>query len=232
MFFHIAEDPDRAWDLIAPHAMHETNDYAAWAVGMRGSPYKSFDTADELRASGMYEIVTPDDAVDLIRERGGVSFKPVMGGLDPDLGWESLHLFESKVLPQLRAIGCLVTDGVRWMFHATAMAASYDSILDPLARLFGCRVLHDNAVPTPGIERRGGMTWIADNSIEIGQPFGDTSPVHRFLDRFGGGMHSIAVQVADLDVALARAEDAGVHVASRIDEGLAFARGPATRPAC
>jgi alkanesulfonate monooxygenase SsuD/methylene tetrahydromethanopterin reductase-like flavin-dependent oxidoreductase (luciferase family) len=102
MFFHIAEDPDRAWSQIAPHAMHETNDYAAWAVGMRGSPYRSFDTADELRESGMYEIVTPDDAVDLVRERGAVSFKPLMGGLDPDLGWESLHLFESKVLPRLR----------------------------------------------------------------------------------------------------------------------------------
>src|SRR6478735_4168939 len=84
MFFHIAEDPDRAWSQIAPHAMHETNDYAAWAAGMRGSPYKSFDTADELRESGMYEIVTPDAAVDLIRERGGANFKPLMGGLDPD----------------------------------------------------------------------------------------------------------------------------------------------------
>jgi alkanesulfonate monooxygenase SsuD/methylene tetrahydromethanopterin reductase-like flavin-dependent oxidoreductase (luciferase family) len=102
MFFHIAEDPDRAWSQIAPHAMHETNDYAAWAVGMRGSPYKSFDTADELRESGMYEIVTPDAAVELIRERGGASFKPLMGGLDPDIGWECLHLFESDVLPRLR----------------------------------------------------------------------------------------------------------------------------------
>jgi len=114
--------------------------------------------------------------------------------------------------------------GVRWMFHATAMGASYDDILDPLARLFGCRVLHDNEVPTPGVERRGGMTWIADNSIEIGQPLGDASPVHRFVERFGGGMHSVAVQVADLDEALARAERAGVRVATRVDHGLAFTR--------
>ena len=70
---------------------------------MRGSPYKSFDTADELRESGMYEIVTPDAAVDLIRERGGAGFKPLMGGLDPDIGWECLHLFESDVLPRLRS---------------------------------------------------------------------------------------------------------------------------------
>ncbi len=85
--------------------MHETNDYASWAAGMRGSPYRSFDSADELRASGMYEIVTPDEAVELITQRGGVSFKPLMGGLDPDLGWESLYLFESKVLPRLRNSG-------------------------------------------------------------------------------------------------------------------------------
>jgi alkanesulfonate monooxygenase SsuD/methylene tetrahydromethanopterin reductase-like flavin-dependent oxidoreductase (luciferase family) len=102
MFFHIADDPDRAWAQIAPHAMHETNDYAEWAKGMRGSPYRAFDSSDELRASGMYEIVTPAEAVALVRERRGVSFKPLMGGLDPDLGWESLHLFESKVLPELR----------------------------------------------------------------------------------------------------------------------------------
>jgi alkanesulfonate monooxygenase SsuD/methylene tetrahydromethanopterin reductase-like flavin-dependent oxidoreductase (luciferase family) len=102
MFFHIAEDPDRAWAQIAPHAMHETNDYAEWASGMRGSPYRAFDSADELRASGMYEIVTPEEAIDLVRGRGAVSFKPLMGGLDPDVGWESLQLFEAKVLPALR----------------------------------------------------------------------------------------------------------------------------------
>jgi alkanesulfonate monooxygenase SsuD/methylene tetrahydromethanopterin reductase-like flavin-dependent oxidoreductase (luciferase family) len=102
LFFFIADDPDAAWEEIAPHAMHETNDYAAWASGMRGSPYSAFDSAEELRASGMYEIVTPDEAVGLIRQRGGASFKPLMGGLDPEMGWSSLRLFESKVLPRLR----------------------------------------------------------------------------------------------------------------------------------
>jgi catechol 2,3-dioxygenase-like lactoylglutathione lyase family enzyme len=115
-----------------------------------------------------------------------------------------------------------MSGGVRWMFHATAMGPDYDAILDPLARLFGCRVLHDNEIPNPGIERRGGMTWIADNSIEIGQPLGETSVVQKFVDRFGGGMHSVAVQVDDLDAALARAERFDVRVASRIDRGLAW----------
>jgi hypothetical protein len=115
-------------------------------------------------------------------------------------------------------------DGVRWMFHATAMGPSYEAILEPLQRHFGCRVLHVNELATPGIERRGGMTWIADNSIEIGEPFGSGSPVRRFVEHFGGGMHSVAVQVDDLEVALARAAAHGVAVADRPGPGLAFAR--------
>jgi hypothetical protein len=101
VFVHIAEDPDRAWVQIAPHAMHETNDYAAWAGVRRGTPYKTFTSADELRASGMYKVVTPDEAVAIIEQQGGMSFKPLMGGMAPELGWESLELFEKRVLPRL-----------------------------------------------------------------------------------------------------------------------------------
>ena len=37
---------------------------------------------------------------------------------------------------------CWDMGDVRWMFHATAMGPDYDAILDPLAHLFGCRVMH------------------------------------------------------------------------------------------
>jgi hypothetical protein len=50
-------------------------------------------------------VVTPDEAVTLIRsaEADGrlVNFKPMMGGLSPELAWESLELFAAKVLPVL-----------------------------------------------------------------------------------------------------------------------------------
>jgi hypothetical protein len=116
-----------------------------------------------------------------------------------------------------------MSDGVRWMFHATAMGPSYDGILEPLERLFGCRVLHVQSAGPP-VSRRGGMTWIADNSIEIGEPYGDDSPVHRFLERFGGGMHSVAVQVPDCNAALERAAPLGLQVADRINDQIVFTR--------
>jgi hypothetical protein len=113
---------------------------------------------------------------------------------------------------------------LKWMYHATAMGPSYDAIFEPLSRLFGARVLHDNELSTPGLERRGGMVWVADGSIEIGEPLGPTSALHRFIDRFGGGMHSIAVQVEDVGASLERIAALGVGVASRVRDNLAFTR--------
>jgi alkanesulfonate monooxygenase SsuD/methylene tetrahydromethanopterin reductase-like flavin-dependent oxidoreductase (luciferase family) len=101
LFFHIAEDPDKAWATIGKHAMHEMNDYGRWAATNSASPYSEVTNPDDLRAPGMYEVLTPDEAVKAITERGGALFKPLMGGMPPDLAWESLELFESKVRPML-----------------------------------------------------------------------------------------------------------------------------------
>jgi|KBSSwiStaDraftv2_1062776.scaffolds.fasta_scaffold00081_48 alkanesulfonate monooxygenase SsuD/methylene tetrahydromethanopterin reductase-like flavin-dependent oxidoreductase (luciferase family) len=101
LFFHIAEDPEKAWATIGRHAMHEMNEYGRWAATNSASPYSEISNPDDLRAPGMYEVVTPDDAVAAITERRGALFKPLMGGMPPALGWESLELFESKVLPRL-----------------------------------------------------------------------------------------------------------------------------------
>jgi hypothetical protein len=112
---------------------------------------------------------------------------------------------------------------VRWMFHATAFGSDYDGVFGPLARLFGCRVLHRQQLPEP-VGRDGGMTWIGDNSIEIGSPYGEGSSVATFVERLGGGMHSVAVQVDDVPATLARIEPLGVEVAARIADDLVFTR--------
>jgi hypothetical protein len=72
------------------------------------------------------------------------------------------------------------------------------------------------------------MTWIGDNSIEIGAPFGEGSSVATFVERLGGGMHSVAVQVPDVAATLARLEPLGVEVASRISDQIVFTRSGGT----
>ena len=36
-----------------------------------------------------------------VRHHGGIDFNPLMSGIEPELAWESLRLFESRVLPAL-----------------------------------------------------------------------------------------------------------------------------------
>ena len=53
---------------------------------------------------GVYAVVTPEQCVTLAEEvgpSGGLVLHPLMGGMPPILGWESLELFASKVLPNL-----------------------------------------------------------------------------------------------------------------------------------
>jgi alkanesulfonate monooxygenase SsuD/methylene tetrahydromethanopterin reductase-like flavin-dependent oxidoreductase (luciferase family) len=108
-FIYVAEDPDAAWKKIAPYAMHEMNSYGRWIADAGvTAPYQPIDDADALRATGQYPVVTPDELIEIGRGMGPfdtILFHPLMGGMDPELSWASLRLFEAKVLPALRANG-------------------------------------------------------------------------------------------------------------------------------
>jgi alkanesulfonate monooxygenase SsuD/methylene tetrahydromethanopterin reductase-like flavin-dependent oxidoreductase (luciferase family) len=104
-FVHVARDPDAAWARIAPHALHETNAYARWAAeaGVAG-PYREARDADALRAGGRYLVLTPEALVERLRALPAptpVLLHPLMGGMDPELGWECLRLVEAEVMPAL-----------------------------------------------------------------------------------------------------------------------------------
>jgi alkanesulfonate monooxygenase SsuD/methylene tetrahydromethanopterin reductase-like flavin-dependent oxidoreductase (luciferase family) len=106
-FFHVTHDPDGDWAKIAPFAMHEVNAYGQWmadaGIGAEGG-YEAVADADQLRATGQYRMLTPDELVAELTEKGPFGFAmfhPLMGGIPPELGWQSLRLFESEVLPRL-----------------------------------------------------------------------------------------------------------------------------------
>ncbi len=101
----VSEDPERTWEQIAPHAMHESNSYARWyAEGGTLGPYQPCDSIQALQASGMYQVLTPEETIGLARGVGPeawIYLHPLLGGLDPRVGWESLELLASKVMPEL-----------------------------------------------------------------------------------------------------------------------------------
>ncbi len=103
---------------------------------------------------------------------------------------------------------------VRWLFHSTAMVADYDLAVRNLGTLVGLTVLEYSESTDPGIGRRGGMCWAGDNSIEIGEPIVEGGAA-QFVSRHGGGMHSIALQVEDLQATMAHLQQEEVHIAAR-----------------
>ena len=56
---------------------------------------------------------------------------------------------------------------------------------------------------------------IGESSIELLEPTSDDSPIAKFLEKRGGGIHHIAMQVDDIEAALARHHEAGARL---IDE--------------
>jgi catechol 2,3-dioxygenase-like lactoylglutathione lyase family enzyme len=110
------------------------------------------------------------------------------------------------------------------LWHSTAMGASYDALFGPLCTLFGAVVMHDQVSDDPAVGRRGGMVWVGDNSIELGEPVGEHSPVRGFVEKLGGGMHSLALRVPDAAAARERLAAAGAPAAAFIGDDVFFTR--------
>lgn len=98
----LAQDPEAAWPVVGPFFMHEMNAYGAWqAPDDVHTGYKAVSDLDALRATGQYRILTPDEYLSELRSAGDLAFAlmhPMVGGVPPKLGWESLRLFEEGVL--------------------------------------------------------------------------------------------------------------------------------------
>ena len=114
---------------------------------------------------------------------------------------------------------------VRRVFHLTGVVGDCDGATAALVHLVGASVLHRVTDVTNGVEMHRALIGIGDSVLELLEPIGP-SPFQGFLDRFGGGLSAVGVEVDDL--AATRA-----HLAARSVD-VAVDLGPdmfATRPA-
>jgi alkanesulfonate monooxygenase SsuD/methylene tetrahydromethanopterin reductase-like flavin-dependent oxidoreductase (luciferase family) len=111
-FMHVTEDPERDWPRLAPFLLTAIGRYFAWTTrsspsGRPGSNLFDVHSEEELRASPLYRVLTPDECVELFTSLGHESvatLHPGWGGFSPELGWSSLELFVSRVLPRLHPL--------------------------------------------------------------------------------------------------------------------------------
>jgi len=102
-FFHVFvhADPDQAWAELGRYFLHEATTYAKWQTpDISSAVHSHATTVDELRAEGIYRIVTPDECVAM---GAGATFAlhPLVGGMPLDEAWRSLTLFTEQVIPRL-----------------------------------------------------------------------------------------------------------------------------------
>ncbi|MFD7295020.1 LLM class flavin-dependent oxidoreductase [Streptomyces sp. NPDC059897] len=98
---HLSEDPDRTWATYGKHFLHEARTYASWQSGDIKSAVKSgAATVDELRAEGVYRVLTPDEC--LAQGLDNYILHPLSGGMPLDEGRRSLQLYCENVLPRLK----------------------------------------------------------------------------------------------------------------------------------
>ncbi|MBP2584993.1 MULTISPECIES: LLM class flavin-dependent oxidoreductase [unclassified Streptomyces] len=99
---HLSEDPDRTWAEYGEHFLHEARMYASWqSKDIRSAVRSAATTVAELRAEGVYRVVTPEECLALGLE--SLVLHPLCGGMPVEEGWRSVRLFCDAVLPRLTA---------------------------------------------------------------------------------------------------------------------------------
>jgi alkanesulfonate monooxygenase SsuD/methylene tetrahydromethanopterin reductase-like flavin-dependent oxidoreductase (luciferase family) len=98
----LSENPEQSWKEIGDFLMYDAAAYGAWKHSNRRAYAESFaSNVDELRAEGKYRILTPEQGLQAIQEKGSLHLAPLTGGVPIDIGWNSLRLFEDYIQPNL-----------------------------------------------------------------------------------------------------------------------------------
>ncbi len=92
--------------------------------------------------------------------------------------------------------------------HVGVAVDDLDAALELYEGTFGMPVAHRETVSEQGVEAV--LLDVGDCHVELLRPLGPETPVGRFLERKGPGLHHVAYRVDDIEAALARLKDEGI----------------------
>lgn len=107
IFLWVAKEPERAWERLLPHVLHQLRSYSEWTVEAYGrplGPYAKDITPETAKRSAAYRVVPPEEAIEIgqsLGDDGVLYLSPLLAGIDPAYAWEMLRLFEREVAPHL-----------------------------------------------------------------------------------------------------------------------------------
>ena len=97
--------------------------------------------------------------------------------------------------------------------HLGIATKGIDEALEFWSDALGLEHIHTEVVKDQKV--RVAMLPIGETRIELLEPTSDDSPISNFLEKRGGGIHHIAIEVADIEASLAKLKAQGMRL---IDE--------------
>ena len=94
--------------------------------------------------------------------------------------------------------------------HVGVAVADLDLALALYGGTFGMPVAHRETVDEQGVEAV--LLDVGDCHVELLRPLGLDTPVGRFIERQGPGLHHVAYRVDDIEAALSKLAEAGVEL--------------------
>ena len=94
--------------------------------------------------------------------------------------------------------------------HVAIAVRDLDAAVAYYEKVFGATVDHREVVESDGVEEA--LLKVAQSYVQLLTPTRDDSPVAKYLDKKGEGLHHVGYRVADCAAALQSVKDAGGQV--------------------
>ena len=99
------------------------------------------------------------------------------------------------------------------IYHVAIAVNDLEAAIEYYRATFGCEVDHREVIERDGVEEA--LLKVADSYVQLITPTRDDSPVAKYLEKKGEGIHHVGYRVDDCAAALARVQAEGHRV---IDE--------------
>lgn len=94
--------------------------------------------------------------------------------------------------------------------HVGLAVRDLDSTVAWYERMFGAGVAHRERIESDGVEEA--LIKVADSYIQLLTPYADTSPLAKYMERNGEGIHHVGYRVASTEDVLEHVKAEGARV--------------------
>ncbi len=104
---------------------------------------------------------------------------------------------------------------IKRIHHLTLAVRDTEQARATFEALFGATAEHTDAIPAFGVRTRD--IAIGDDTLQLASPLERDSPLMRFIERKGEGFYNLALEVDDLDAAVAELAARNVRVSDPVE---------------